>query len=117
MELHPHALNFLCRLCGGRRSKYSHKKFELKRKMENVCDIDVSTDATLHNGHSLTLFCIRMSVIFFFCNSEVMTSFPQSLVLDSQPHFGFTPSNFLKLYNFLINQRIFMKIVAKCSCF
>ena len=46
-----------------------------------------------------------------------MTSFPQNLVLDSQPRFGFTPSDFLNLYNFLINYRIFMRIVAKCSAF
>ena len=41
MELHSQALNFLCRLCGGKLSKYSHNKFELKRKLEKVCDIDV----------------------------------------------------------------------------
>ena len=44
-----------------------------------------------------------------------MTSFPNNLVLDSQPRFGLTPSESLNLYNFLINQRIFMKLVAKCS--
>ena len=42
-----------------------------------------------------------------------MTSFPNNLVLDSQPRFGLTPSESLNLYNFLLNQRIF--IVAKCS--
>ena len=51
------------------------------------------------------------------CNSEVITSFPHNLVLDSQPRFGLTPSEFLNLYNFLINKRIFMKLVAKCSAF
>ena len=44
-------------------------------------------------------------MISFFCNSEVMTSFPHNLVLDSQPRFGFTLSEFLNLKNFLINQR------------
>ena len=44
-----------------------------------------------------------------------MTSFPHNLVFDSQPRFGLTPSACLNLYNFLINQRFFMKLVAKCS--
>ena len=44
-----------------------------------------------------------------------MTPFPHNLILDSQPHFGLTKFEFIKLYNFLINQPIFMKIVAKCS--
>ena len=43
-----------------------------------------------------------------------MKSFPHNLVLDSQPRFGLTQSEFLSLYNFLTNKRIFMKIVAKC---
>ena len=43
-----------------------------------------------------------------------MTSLPHNLVLDSQPRFGLTKSEFLNLYNFLINQRIFIKFVAKC---
>ena len=43
-----------------------------------------------------------------------MTSFPHSLVLNSQPCFGLTQSEFLNLYNFLINERIFIKVVAKC---
>ena len=51
---------------------------------------------------------------FDFYNSEVMTSLPHNLVLDSQPRFGLTKSEFLNLYNFLINQRIFIKFVAKC---
>ena len=34
-------------------------------------------------------------------------SFPHNLVLESQPHFGFTPEIF-NLNNFLINKRIFM---------
>ena len=51
---------------------------------------------------------------FDFCNSEVMTSLPHNLVLDSQPHFGLTHSEVLNLYNYLINQRIFIKFVAKC---
>ena len=42
-----------------------------------------------------------------------MTSFPHNLVLDTQPRFGLTQANILKLYNFLINWRILMKIVAK----
>ena len=46
-----------------------------------------------------------------------MTSFPHNLVLDSQPRFGFTPSEVLNLYNFLIDYRMFMKIVAKYSAF
>ena len=46
-----------------------------------------------------------------------MTSFPHNLVLDSQPRFGFTPSQFLNLYDFLIDLQIFMKIGAKCSAF
>ena len=46
-----------------------------------------------------------------------MTSFPHNLVLDSQPCFGLTKSEFLNLYNFLMNKRIFMKLVAKCSAF
>ena len=44
-----------------------------------------------------------------------MTSFPHNLVLNSQPRFGLTLSECLNLYNFLINQRVFMKLVAKCS--
>ena len=40
---------------------------------------------------------------FDFCNSEVMTSLPHNLALDSQPRFGLTQSEFLNLYNFLIN--------------
>ena len=46
-----------------------------------------------------------------------MTSFPHNLVLDIQPHFGLAQSTFLNLYNFLINWRILMKIVAKCLAF
>ena len=69
----------------------------------------------MHIGHSLMLFSIRRAVILFFCNSEVMTSFPHSLVLDSQPRFGFTPSEFLNLNNFLINWPIFMKIFVQLS--
>ena len=42
-----------------------------------------------------------------------MTSFPHNLVLDSQPRFGLTQSEFLNLYSFLINERIGIKIVAK----
>ena len=71
----------------------------------------------MHIDQSLTLFCIRIAGFFYFCNSEVMTSFPHNLVLDSQPHFGLTKLKSLNLFNFLINQRIFMKIVAKCSAF
>ena len=56
-------------------------------------------------------------LLLIFCNSEVMTSFPHNLVLDSQPRFGLAPSEILNLYNFLINKRIFMKLVAKCSAF
>ena len=59
MELHSQALNFLCRLCGGRLSKYSHNKFELKRKIEKVCDIDVSTDATLLHPPKVCDTCRR----------------------------------------------------------
>ena len=44
-----------------------------------------------------------------------MTSFPHNLVLNSQPRFGLRPSECLNLYNFLINQQIFMKLVEKCS--
>ena len=46
-----------------------------------------------------------------------MTSFPHNLVLDIQPRFGLAQSTFLNLYNFLINWRILMKIVAKCLAF
>ena len=56
-------------------------------------------------------------LIFVILNSEAMTSFPHNLVFDSQPRFGLTQSEFLNLYNFLINKQIFMKIVAKCSLF
>ena len=42
-----------------------------------------------------------------------MTSFPHNLVLDSKPRFGLTPSECLNLYNFLINQRVFMELFAK----
>ena len=48
-------------------------------------------------------------LLFQFCNSEVMTLFPHSLV--------WTRSEFLNLHNFLINWLIFIKIVAKCSAF
>ena len=44
-------------------------------------------------------------------------SFPHNLVLDSQPGFGLTQSEFLYLYSFLTNKRIIIKIVAKCSAF
>ena len=45
-----------------------------------------------------------------------MTSFPHSLVFDLQPHFGLTPSEFLKfkIYNFLLNWLILMKNDTKC---
>ena len=46
-----------------------------------------------------------------------MTSFPHNLVLDLQPRFGLTQSEFLNHYNFLINKRFFLKIVANCSAF
>ena len=46
-----------------------------------------------------------------------MTSFPHNLVLDSQRRFGLTQSEYLNLYNLLIDKRIFMKFVAKCSTF
>ena len=46
-----------------------------------------------------------------------MASFPHDLVLDSQPRFGVTQSEFSNLYNFLISVQIFMKFVAKCSAF
>ena len=71
----------------------------------------------MHIGHLLTLFCIRMDVILIFCNSEVITSFPHNLVLASQPRFGLTQSEVLNLDKFLINKRIFIQIVAKCSAF
>ena len=67
----------------------------------------------MHIGHSLTLFCIRMALILFF----VIMRFP------SQPRFGLTSSFWihtiiiLNLNYFLINQRIFMKIIAKFSAF
>ena len=50
-----------------------------------------------------------------FCISMAMMAFPHNLVLDSQPRFGLTPSKCFNLYNFIINQRVFMKLVAKCS--
>ena len=59
MELHSQALNFLCRLCGGKLSKYSHNKFELKRKLEKVCDIDVSNDTTLLHPPKVCDTCRR----------------------------------------------------------
>ena len=43
-----------------------------------------------------------------------MASSPYNFVLDSQPRFGLTQSEYLNLYSFLIN---FMKNVAKCSAF
>ena len=46
-----------------------------------------------------------------------MTSSPHNLVLDSQPRFGLTQSEFSNHYNFLINVQIFMKCVAKCLAF
>ena len=52
-----------------------------------------------------------------FCNSEGMTSYPHNLALDTQSRFGLALSDFLNLYNFLINWRILMKIVAKCLAF
>ena len=52
---------------------------------------------------------------FDFCNSEVMTSLPHNLALDSQPRFGLTQSEFSNLYNFLINLWIFIEFVAKCK--
>ena len=66
-------------------------------------------------SHSLTLFCIKLVVISFFSNREGMTSIPHNLVLDSQPRFELTSSECLNLHNCLINKRIFMKLVAKCS--
>ena len=44
-------------------------------------------------------------------------SFPHNHVLDSQPRFCLTQSEFSNLYNFLINVQIFMKCVAKSSAF
>ena len=44
-------------------------------------------------------------------------SFPHNLVLDSMPRFGLAPSKMLNLCNFLINKRIFIKLVAKFSAF
>ena len=58
-----------------------------------------------------------MLFYFIFCNSEVLTSFPHNLVLDTQPRFGLTQSEFLNNHNVLINLRIFMKIAARCSAF
>ena len=46
-----------------------------------------------------------------------MTSFPHYVVLDSQPRLGLTQSEFLNLFNFLIECRIFMKLFANCSAF
>ena len=43
------------------------------------------------------------SCYFEFCNSEIMTSLPHNLALDSQPRFELTQSEFLNLFNFLIN--------------
>ena len=40
--------------------------------------------------------------------------FPHSLVLDPQPLLD-SQSGFLSVYNFLIKELIFMRIVAKCS--
>ena len=59
MELHSQALNFLCRLCGGKLSKYNYNKFELKRKLEKVCDIDVSNDTTLLHPTKVCDTCRR----------------------------------------------------------
>ena len=56
-------------------------------------------------------------LLFNFCNSEGMTSFPHNLVLDIQSHFELAKSTFLNLFNFRINWRILMKIVAKCLAF
>ena len=42
-------------------------------------------------------------------------SFPHDFILDSQPRFRLTPLECFNLYNFLINLRFFMKLVAKCS--
>ena len=50
---------------------------------------------------------------FDFCNSEVMTSLPHNLALDTQHRFGLTESEFINLYNFLINKPIFINFVAK----
>ena len=45
-----------------------------------------------------------------------MRSFPHDLVLDSPPCFGFTPSEFLNLNNFLINSLTKMKrLLQGCS--
>ena len=42
----------------------------------------------MHIGHLLTLFCILTAHSYFdFCNSEVMTSLPHNIALDSQPRF------------------------------
>ena len=46
-----------------------------------------------------------------------MTSFPHNLILDSQTRFGLSLSQFLNIYNFLINKQIIIKIAAKCSVF
>ena len=51
-------------------------------------------------------------ITFFFCNSEVMTSFPH-LTASFWTH---TIRRF-NLYNFLLNWFIFVKSVAKCSAF
>ena len=42
MALRPQALNVLCRICGGGAVKIEPQlKYDLKRKIENVCNIDV----------------------------------------------------------------------------
>ena len=58
----------------------------------------------MHIGYSLALFYILTAVILIFVIlNEIMMSLPHNLVLDSQPGFGLAQSEFLHLYNFLIN--------------
>ena len=65
---------------------------------------------------TFTYIILHFNVSYFdFYNSEVLTSLPHNLVLDPQPRFGLTQSDFLKLYNFLITKRIFIKFIAKCK--
>ena len=52
---------------------------------------------------------------FDFCNSEAMMALPQNLAFDSQPRFGLTQVEFLNIYNFLINKRIFINFLLNVS--
>ena len=99
-------------------SRDQNRKILMNRIWFSFCTWKQSKLFTVYERNvycPITYFILHLNGCYFmFCNSEGMTSFPHSLILDLQPHFELTLSECLNLYNFLINLPIFMKILAKC---